>query len=120
MRATRRRRALPILIPLALGAACLRAGAQAPPARSAAEQHAIAEQITTCTEDRRQFFASGLSRDAYRLFCNCYVYSAFDALDGDERAYRDAHGSAPSPGFVETSRRLVDLCLQEARTRAPQ
>ena len=93
--------------------------AQEPAPRSREEQHAIAEMITSCSDDQRQMFASGLRRPQYLMFCNCYVYSALDAIDADERAYRRAHDGAPSPRFVETSARLVDACVNEARQRVP-
>jgi hypothetical protein len=93
--------------------------AQDPPARSREEQHAIAELITACSDDQRQMFASGLRRQQYLLFCNCYVYSALDAVDADERAYRKGHDGTPSPKFVETSGKLIDACVREARTRLP-
>jgi hypothetical protein len=87
-------------------------------ARTPAEQHAIAEQITQCSDDRRQMFASGLRREQYLLFCNCYVYSATDAVDDAELAYRREHNE-PSPKFVEISGELVMRCIEEARNRLP-
>jgi len=64
-------------------------------------------------------FASGLRRPQYLLFCNCYVFSALDAVGADEQAYRQSHDGAPSPGFVEMSGKLVDACAREARARIP-
>ena len=89
------------------------------PARPAAQQHAIAELITQCSDDHRRFFASGLTRPQYLLFCNCYVHSALDAIDDAEVAYRRVHDGAPSPKFVETSNELVPACSAEAMRRAP-
>jgi hypothetical protein len=114
----RRRRAPAALAALLAFAAGL-AGAQEPPARSPETQHAIAVMITNCSDDQRQMFASGLRRPQYLLFCNCYVYSALDALDDDELAYRHAHGDAPSPRFIDISGKLVDACVREARARLP-
>ncbi len=96
------------------------AAAQDPSARSREAQHAIAELITRCTEDNRQYFASGLSRPQYLLFCNCYVYSSLDAVDDDEARYRREHDGEPSPHFVEVSRALVPACSEEARQREPR
>jgi hypothetical protein len=103
-----------------LGGAAGLAAAQEPRARSREEQHAIAVMITNCSDDQRQMLASGLRRQQYLLFCNCYVYSALDALDDAEVAYRREHGDAPSPRFVEISHRLVDACIQDARARLPE
>ena len=107
---------MPTVRALLLLGVLLLVGAQA---RSPEEQHAIAGMITQCTEDHRQFFASGLSRPQYLLFCNCYVFSATDMIDADEVTYRRDHGGAPSPKFIETSRTLVAGCVQEARNRQP-
>jgi hypothetical protein len=101
---------------LLLIGAFLLVGAQT---RTPEEQHAIAAMITQCTEDHRQFFASGLTRPQYLLFCNCYVFSATDMIDTDEVGYRREHGGSPSPKFIETSRALVGGCVQEARNRQP-
>jgi hypothetical protein len=109
----------PILAAITAALPLAAALAQDPPARNREEQHAIAELITACSDDQRQMFASGLRRPQYLLFCNCYVYSALDAVDVDERAYRASHGGAPSPKFVETSGKLVDACVNEARARLP-
>lgn len=87
-------------------------------ARTPAEQHVIAEQITQCSDDHRQMFASGLRREQYLLFCNCYVYSATDAIDDAEQTYRREH-NAPSPKFVEISGALVMRCIEEAHNRLP-
>ncbi|MEJ0068485.1 MAG: hypothetical protein WDO24_06885 [Pseudomonadota bacterium] len=92
--------------------------AQHAAARTPEEQHAIAVLITHCTEDHRQFFASGLTRDQYLLFCNCYVFSAIDAIDDDEQTYRRSH-DGPSPKFVEITRALVGRCIEEVRDRLP-
>ncbi len=118
MTGARRRRALLLILAVAAAIAPI-ARAQEPPARSREEQHAIAEMITACTDDQRQMFASGLRRPQYLLFCNCYVYSALDAVDADEQTYRRAHDGAPSPKFVETSGKLVEACSREARARVP-
>jgi hypothetical protein len=108
-----------LLLTLAIAAAGPLARAQEPSARSREEQHVIAQLITACTDDQRQMFASGLRRPQYLLFCNCYVFSALDAVDADEQAYRQSHDGAPSPRFVETSGKLVDACVREARARIP-
>ncbi len=106
------------LIGIAFGAfSTLPVAAQEPSTRSREAQHAIAELITRCTDDNRQYFASGLTRSQYLLFCNCYVYSALDAVDEDEGRYRREHDGEPSPGFVELSRKLVPACSEEARRR---
>jgi hypothetical protein len=118
MTRTQRRNALLLILAAAVAVGPL-ARAQTPRTRSPEAQHAIAEQITVCTEDQRQMFASGLRRPQYLLFCNCYVYSATDAIDDDEVAYRRAHDNAPSPRFVEISGKLIDACIREARTRVP-
>jgi hypothetical protein len=107
---------VPVIRILLLIGVFLLVGAQA---RTPEEQHAIAGMITQCTEDHRQFFASGLTRSQYLLFCNCYVFSATDMIDADEVAYRREHGGGPSPKFIETSRALVASCVQEARNREP-
>jgi hypothetical protein len=112
------RRVAPLLMMTAMAVHPPSGSAQEPPARSRAEQHAIAEMITRCSDDQRQLFAIGLSRTQYLLFCNCYVYSSLDAIDADEEAYRREH-DAPSPKFVETSRALVPACVEQARLRAP-
>ena len=112
------RRLAPFLTIMALAVHPPSGSAQEPPARSREEQHAIAEMITRCSDDQRQFFATGLSHSQYLLFCNCYVHSALDAVDADEEAYRREH-DAPSPKFVETSRALVPACIEQARLRAP-
>src|SRR5437016_92809 len=71
---------------IVLTVAALPLAAQEPSARSREAQHAIAQQITQCTDDQRQFFATGLTRPRYLMFCNCYVHSALDAIDADEDA----------------------------------
>jgi hypothetical protein len=118
MTRARRRCALLLILAAAISVGPI-ARAQTSRARSPEAQHAIAEQIAACTEDQRQMFASGLRRPQYLLFCNCYVYSATDAIDDDEVAYRRAHDNAPSPKFVEISGRLIDACSREARARVP-
>src|SRR5207253_2076166 len=75
------------------------------------------QDVTGGAPDQRQFFATGLVRARYLLFCNCYVYSVLDTIDADEGTYRRTHDGAPSPKFIETSRALVAACIQEARAR---
>jgi len=118
MTTARRRRALLVILALAAAGAPL-ARAQEPSQRDRDQQHAIAGLITACSDDQRQMFASGLRRQQYLVFCNCYVFSALDAVDADEQAYRNTHDGAPSPRFVETSGKLVDACIREARARVP-
>ena len=118
MTRARRSRAL-LVLAAALATAQPLGGATAQSARGREEQHAIAEMITACTDDQRQMFASGLRRPQYLLFCNCYVYSALDAVTADEQTYRREHDGAPSPRFVEISGKLVEACAREARARIP-